>query len=294
MNVWRKPFGISMVHILAAGGGGGGGGGFTRASGVNGGGGGGGGAGGLVKLIIPAIMVPDCLYVYCGAGGLGGSGSGVAGSSGINTYIGFDNTSAVNSGGGFLSCAGATGGGAGTGAAGGAAGTSASAPTDIGIMSHGWGIHEFIAGGNGFNGAVGGFTAIGNGASIQSINTGGAGGGGNSGSSEFNGGGFSFGSLSINWTNNWNGGVGQTGTGGDGPAGPNWLGCAFNGFEDMSFMNTFPPVFWGGCGGGTCNNGTGGSGGRGGPSSGGGGGGSGQTGGKGGDGGNGFVIIVCI
>ena len=84
---WVKPTGANMIYMYAIGGGGGGGGGFTRAAAAAGGGGGGGGAAATASLLIPAIFVPDVLYVQPGIGGLGSTGSGVAGSAGGHSYV---------------------------------------------------------------------------------------------------------------------------------------------------------------------------------------------------------------
>lgn len=89
-RVWTKPRGISMVSILAIGSGGGGGGGAVA---NNSGGvvsaayGGAGGAGApMAKMLFPAWMLPDKLYVLSVSGGLGGSGAppilGAAGNTG--------------------------------------------------------------------------------------------------------------------------------------------------------------------------------------------------------------------
>jgi len=72
-QVWNKPAGISMVNIVVIGGGSGGGAGYHgSASLVTARGGCGGAAGGLVSTTIPAILLPDTLYLYVGHGGAGG------------------------------------------------------------------------------------------------------------------------------------------------------------------------------------------------------------------------------
>src|SRR5574343_336906 len=68
-QVWSKPRGVQMVMILAVGAGGGGGNGFSAAAGSARGGGGGGGSGAISRVIIPAILLPDVLYVSPGVGG---------------------------------------------------------------------------------------------------------------------------------------------------------------------------------------------------------------------------------
>ena len=66
---WNKPQGITMVSFFVVGGGGGGGRGGANSAilGVFGAGGGGGGA--VTKLIIPAIFIPESLFINVGAGG---------------------------------------------------------------------------------------------------------------------------------------------------------------------------------------------------------------------------------
>ena len=74
-QTWNKPEGVSMINFLVVGGGGGGGSG--RCSGglgvISGSGGGGGAAGGIVTVAIPAILIPDVLYISVGNGGTGGA-----------------------------------------------------------------------------------------------------------------------------------------------------------------------------------------------------------------------------
>src|SRR5882757_8730137 len=79
-HTWLKPRGCSMAYMFCMGGGGGGGGGFTGIATSARGGGGSGGAGGFTRVLMPLFMLPDVLYVQCGAGGIGvGSGGGTAG-----------------------------------------------------------------------------------------------------------------------------------------------------------------------------------------------------------------------
>ena len=85
---WVKPRGVQTVNILAIGGGGGGGGGSTNSTGTVRGGGGGGGTGGMVRVTgIPAMFLPDVLYVQPGIGGGGGNAgaTGVTGTAGALT-----------------------------------------------------------------------------------------------------------------------------------------------------------------------------------------------------------------
>ena len=87
-RTWEKPRGISMIHITCFGGGGGGRSGWCANSPTRSGGAGG-GSGGFSRLLIPAVFLPDVLYVSVGRGGAGGvsittagSTTGMAGSAG--------------------------------------------------------------------------------------------------------------------------------------------------------------------------------------------------------------------
>jgi hypothetical protein len=66
---WCKPRGTSMCYMFVLGGGGSGAGGTRTAAGQANSGGGGGGSGGQSSLLIPAIFLPDTLYIQVGAGG---------------------------------------------------------------------------------------------------------------------------------------------------------------------------------------------------------------------------------
>lgn len=65
--VWNKPRGVSMIYMLAVGAGSAGGDGAVGAASSAAGGGGGGG-GGQSTLLIPAIFLPDVLYIMTGYG----------------------------------------------------------------------------------------------------------------------------------------------------------------------------------------------------------------------------------
>jgi len=82
-QTWVKPAGCTWVYILSLGSGGGGGrsnnGALTVAAG-------GGGSGGYTRLLTPAFVVPDVLYVRPGAGGLGATAVG-SGANGVNSYV---------------------------------------------------------------------------------------------------------------------------------------------------------------------------------------------------------------
>ena len=82
-QTWEKPKGIGTIVITCIGGGGGGRSGDNSTS--SGAGGGGGGSGGFSRLIIPAMVLPDVLYVTVGSGGAGGIGTAVNGDVGMGT-----------------------------------------------------------------------------------------------------------------------------------------------------------------------------------------------------------------
>lgn len=114
-TVWRKRPGISMVHILAIGGGGGGGAGAVGAAG-SAAGGGGGGSGSQCSALMPAMLLPDELYVSVGCGGnaaTAGNGSWV---SVYPDSTGNQCIARSNGGGAGGNAAGATGGAAGAAA----------------------------------------------------------------------------------------------------------------------------------------------------------------------------------
>ena len=92
-QTWEKPRGIIMLEIICIGAGGGGRSGWCANSGTRSGGGGG-GSGGFSRLLIPAIFLPDVLYVTVGKGGAGGvsittssSTTGMAGSDGAFSSV---------------------------------------------------------------------------------------------------------------------------------------------------------------------------------------------------------------
>jgi hypothetical protein len=82
-QTWEKPKGIGTIVITCIGGGGGGRSGVVQS---NGAGGAGGGSGGFTRVIIPAMVLPDVLYVSVGKGGNGGA-SGVPAGTLVNLGI---------------------------------------------------------------------------------------------------------------------------------------------------------------------------------------------------------------
>ncbi len=269
---WEKPRGCAQVFIAAVGAGGGGGGGFTRVAGNAGGGGAGGGGAAFSRLLIPAIFIPDRLWIQVGFGGAGGTGSGVAGTAGAASNITTrnNNLTAPDS---LLLAPGGTAGAAGTAAGGGASGglASGSALTS-GIMAM-MGISLY---GNGTNSGAGGAHTGAIGASTTwgtNITCGGAGGGGCQ-SADFAGGAV----TGQGWMNTVAGGTASLKDGGAGT---------------MLVPPMYPFCSCGGSGGAALNNAAGGRGGDGAIGSGGGGGGAGTTGGAGGRGGNGLIVIIA-
>ena len=72
---WNKPGNISTVHIFCQGAGGGGAGGQTGIAGTNRSGGGGGGGGSTTRVMVPAVALPNTLWITVGSGGAGGAAS---------------------------------------------------------------------------------------------------------------------------------------------------------------------------------------------------------------------------
>ena len=258
-QTWLKPRGKSNVTIIGMGSGGGGGNGFAGAAATARGGGGGGGSGGLMRLIIPADLLPDVLYINVGIGGaVGGNGFLTA----VSIRPDSLNQSRV------LVAFGGSAGGSGTNAAAGAAGAAGvSANTHVTGF---WGINYPTLGNTGAaggaqTGAVGSPITWG---SATPPNSGGAGGGGTT-SADFAGGGI----VAAGFFPSISGGAAGTFNGADG------------------FESKIPLAFCGGAGGGASNLAAGGNGGKGAIGSGGGGGGGGVTAGVGGPGGGGLVII---
>lgn len=258
--------------MLAIGSGSGGGGGFSGAAGTQRGGGGGGGSSGISRLIIPACLIQDTLFVLVPSGGEGGA-AGNAGSDGglaaicLDPTTGADEDTIIRSG-----TVAATGGGAGTGAAGGAAGAAATVDSATLHSYDKLGSTTFIAGQVGSAGSAtgtpGGVTWGSSGIPLS----GGVGGAGTSGGGEAAGGALTGGGLMPSLL-------------GGNAATSRQAANGFNGWK--------PFMFSGGCGGGSDNDSNVSvNGGAGGIGCGGGGGGGGTTGGTGGRGGDGLVVII--
>jgi hypothetical protein len=293
-QIWQKPRGISMVYMITISGGGGGGGGFNRPGGTgDAGGGGSGGCSGITPMMMPAIFLPDQLYIFAGNGGIGGS-SGVAGTAGALSIISLGNGTAtagatipnliLQSG-----QAGPTGGGAGTGAAGGAAGVAGTVSTFTTTGPLGK-LGFFTSTGTNTNNGYAGIAGIIGGSPSQTgftisttwnvlpLSPGASGAGVNSPTNGFLGGGINL----------------QVQTYGPEVTYQSIAGGGSVILDGSSGISSFKPFFQtGGTGGSSSVSGTGGKGGNGGIGCGGGGGGAGVTGGKGGDGGSGMVAMIC-
>lgn len=283
-SVWRKRPGATMLSIVCIGGGGGGGQGNTGAT-ASAGGGGGGGAGVVTTVSIPAIFVPDTLYVAVGSGGVQGAGTTNSSATGSRVAIAPGSTIANDT------LANANGGnGAGNGGAGvGTGGTASSAATIATMCLAGRGVFQSFNGQAGTNGSV---STAGIALTLPvtgTFVTGGTGGGGLPAAAAVGtvGGSFTVAGIFPAQSGGVSAGAATT-PGGNGS----------NGFQAIPNLM----YFYGGTGGGsTHGSATGGGlvpgfGGAGGIGSGGGGGGGGLTGssaGSGGRGGDGLVVIVA-
>jgi len=185
-TTWRKPRGVNWIYMFGVGGGGGGG--AARNNSNTQPGGGGGGSGSQMSVFIPAMFVPDVLYVQAGHGGAGGkytgtSTTGVAGTAGIASFVCLEQDLSFVPNYTILYCSGGSGGGAAALSAG-AAGAGGGAPGISNVDLAGRGIWTVVSGSAGLiggaTGAAGGsvtpYTVAG------SAFTGGGGGGGASAS----------------------------------------------------------------------------------------------------------------
>jgi hypothetical protein len=282
VHTWTKPVGCNFVYMVAVGAGGGGGAGAAGATGSARGGGASGASGCITKLLVPAFLIPDSLFINVGIGGAGGTppggvGVGGAGSGGGSTYISAYRISSATEYLLFASGGGGSNGGQNTG------GTSPAGAPSSSITNNILGTIGAWRGESGLAGATGGGAANGNGQpSAFSFNlTGGASGGGTT-NANFVGGSITsaFGQVSAITI----------------VAGGAAVASATRGQNDGADGFFIPKRFasYGGGGGGASTLGVGGNGGKGGPGCGGGGGGGGITGnsGAGGRGGDGFVIMI--
>lgn len=277
-KVWTKPRGVKWVYMIAVGAGASGAGGtFTGASAASAGAAGG-ASGAQSTVLIPAIFVPNTLFIQTGLGGRQGTAitSALASVNGTPTYIAVEAFSTLASN--LVFC---LGNGA-TGATGGVIATAATMPLA------GRGVYSFFVGQAGGtagatqNGAGGSVTAGTTGLMV----TGGAGSGGKDVTAATRGAGGAITGAGFLSTF-------PTLAGGTAAASGTNAGSGINGFQVTPYM------FYGGSGGGaggfaaTNPGADGGAGGNGGPGCGGGASGPGySTTGRAGDGGDGFAYII--
>lgn len=287
-QVWRKPRGVKFIYLIGVGGGGSGGTGVNSAT--TSGGGAGGGSGAQTVVMIPAFMVPDTLYIQCGAGGIGPTTSGAQGTVGQPTYVAIEpsTTLTANMTLLFANPGAVTSVTVATTVTGGQAGTAAAAATIANMPLAGRGFYNFLAG---QIGSVGGSsTTAGIAQTLPATGlmvTGGTGGGGANGNAPSAGGVINAvtGALGQDFFPATAGGVAAV-LGTPASAGSSYITRNYL----MNYGGT------GGGGGTTTAGGTAGAGATGAPGCGGGGGGGATTTnttiGKGGDGGPGFVLIA--
>ena len=186
---WRKPRGVKFVYIIAVGGGSSGGVGFAGTT--TSGGGAGGGSGAMSTLMIPAMFLPDVLYIQAGLGGSQPATlvSAAVGVAGTITYVALEpwNTLAAGLTVAFASAGAVTGTGA-TATAGGVVGTAAAIATIANMPLAGRGAYQFFAGQAGSAG--GASTAAGTALALPTTGlmvTGGTGAGGTNGTGQAGG-----------------------------------------------------------------------------------------------------------
>lgn len=267
---WSKPSGASWIYMMLVSGGASGGAGRSDVSGSLRSGGGGGGSGSVVKLLLPASVCPDQLWVRPAGATQRATGVGLGGSSSIVAIEPIEYNQAKQ----FAIALPPAGGAVGTGAA--VAGGAAAAAAQSVHMGMGYTLGLVLA----LPGLTGGGSAVNNhGASIVSHSGSlflpGCGGAGIAAvDSGFNSGQVDPSAYQFPYVRS---AVPATSSGEPGPDG----------------YTAWTPFLHGRCGyGGACFPlGTGGRGGDGGIGSGGGGGGAGITGGQGGAGGPGLILI---
>lgn len=268
IQIWKKPPAATMVSMVCIGPGAAGGAGFS-ATGSARGGGAGGGSGGITTTTIPAILLPDILYVFVGNGG---TSTVVTLSSAV--YVGSSASiqTIVCASGSIPSVNGTDG--ASSGAATGGAGETICTLANFPMMAIGmWQSTAGVTGGAGGS-AAGANGGAGSGSPLLQVSavTGGAGGGGGGVSGSSTGG-----SITGNSVLNANIFGGNASAGGNGDY----------------FQKLLPLLFRGGAGGGGNLLDVGFIGGKGAYGCGGGGGGAGTTGAAGGRGGDGLIIITA-
>jgi hypothetical protein len=270
---WIKPRGASVVQIFVLGAGGGGGVGYPAGAGTQRQGGSGGGSGAQARATIPAMLLPDRLYIQTGLGGGGGVTGVRNGDNGGSTYVTvYPDTTADNV---VVYAAGGSGANNGQSDGSGAAGAGGAVPTLANMPVGGASVYNLLGG---QAGAAGGSYLGGAGTSITPPTTGlrCMGGAGGAGvwiqPAAFAGGGFTP-PVSTYLAEQ----------------APPASGASVAGVAGLIIWT--PLTMWGGGGGGSSYAGIAGAGGDGGYGSGGGGGGGGVTAGAAGSGGGGLVLI---
>jgi hypothetical protein len=280
-RIWTKPRGVNWVYMIAVGAGASGvGGTFTGASAASTGAAGG-GSGAQSMVLIPAMFVPDRLYIQTGLGGRQGTAitSALASVAGGNTYVAIEPTLTITGVSPLFILAA-------NGAASTTGGTATAMSGNFPLAGRGW--SQNFAGQDGGaagatqNGAGGAITLPTTGLMV----TGGAGSGGKDTSGAAGGAGGAITGVGFLGTLPTHaGGVAAT--------------AALNGGNGIHGRMVTPYMFYGGSGGGsgafaaTGTGSTGSAGGNGGPGCGGGASGPGySTTGRAGDGGDGFVYIL--
>jgi hypothetical protein len=288
-EVWNKPRGISFIKIITIGGGGGGRSGWVASTSTRSGGGGGGSAG-VTHVTIPAIFLPDRLYVSSGRGGPGGAsattlGTATAGADGASSYVCIAQSTAAI----YTVCFGNSGFGAVLGTAvGGTGGVAGAVATQANALMSAQGNFTALAGQAGSAGNTSTGTAVTYPITGLLLSGGACGGGGSASASPGQ-------NITAPTQTVYN--IFPTVTGGE-------SGVTFgnSGFPGATGVENFQLLLsTGGAGGGACGTTTagaffGGAGGSAGFGSGGGGGGAGPAtsgSGAGGNGGPGLVIISC-
>jgi hypothetical protein len=282
-QTWRKPRGVKNIYILGVGGGSSGAVGANTAA--TNAGGAGGGSGGQTCVWIPAMFVPDVLYVQAGAGGQQPAVlvSGATQVGGVPTYVALEPSTTLTANMTLLL---ANGGVAG-------AVTGGTLATIAGMPLAARGLYSFFVG---MSGTTGGVSGNGTGANLTFPATGlmvmgGAGGGG--GGSPTGGTG---GALSVPVGSPYNDFFLFTYPGGSGATGATPAGSGAQGAPMRNFIMNYSGM--GGGGASDTSGGQAGAGGNGSPGSGGGGSGGSTTVtgantlARPGNGGDGFVIIL--
>lgn len=145
-KTWIKPRGAKMVYMIAVGGAASGG--CSVNTAVTGGGGPGGGSGAQSTLLIPAMFLPDTLYIQAGRGGQQPATlvSGALGVAGTITYVGVEPNTTLAAALTVLFASPGTATTAATTTAGGTGGTAAVIATIANMPLAGRGAYQFFAG----------------------------------------------------------------------------------------------------------------------------------------------------